>query len=115
MRSKRRVLLHRKLCLQACEIAVDRGERKHLALIPVAQQTIAACDVAIDNDLVPFLGMADIVDRHVVVLAPEEGYRIEGLALAQHVARGGLSLTLGNHPMLNADIFARTRVGPARD
>src|SRR6202022_2290506 len=88
MRSKRRVLLHRKLGLKACEIAVNRGHREQPALVRVEQQTVARCDVAVDGDLVPFFGMADVVDRHVVMLAPEERYGVEGLALPQHVARG---------------------------
>jgi len=33
----------------------------------------------------------------------------------QHVARGGLSLTFGNHPMFDPDVFAGMRIGPARD
>src|SRR5580700_2127646 len=99
MQSKRGVLFHRKLGLEACEIAVDRGDRQQLALASVAQQAIAPGDVAVDGDLVPFLGMADIVDRHVVMLAPEEGYRRKRLTLPQHVARRGLSLALGDHPV----------------
>jgi len=59
--------------------------------------------------------MTDIIDRHVVVLAPEKRYRIECLALSQHVARGGLSLTFGNHPMFDPDVFAGMRDRPARD
>src|SRR5260370_9758495 len=115
MPSKCGVLFHRKLGLEACEIAVNRGDRQQLALAPVAQQAIAPRDVAVDGDLVPFFGMADIIDRHVVMLAPEEGYRLKSLAIPQHVARRGLALTLGDHPALAPDIFARMRVGPTRD
>ena len=49
------------------------------------------------------------------MLAPEEGHRVERLALSQHVVCGGLSLALRHHPMLDADILTRMRVGPARD
>src|SRR5229473_1780006 len=63
--------------------------------------------------LVPPFGVTDIVDRHVVMLAPEERHRIENLALPQHIARGGLSLTLGHHPMLDPDVLPGVRVGPA--
>src|SRR4029077_21031626 len=64
---------------------------------------------------VPGLGVADIIDRHVVMLAPEERHRREGLASAQHAERGGLALALGDHPMLDADGAAGVRIGPARD
>src|SRR5437588_315242 len=61
------------------------------------------------------IGMADIVDRHVVMLAPEERHGIEDFALAQHVARGGLALALRHHPMFDADVLAGMRIGPAGD
>jgi len=41
MRSERRVPLHRKLGLQACDITVDRGDREELSLALVAQEAIA--------------------------------------------------------------------------
>src|SRR5207237_4560118 len=59
--------------------------------------------------------MADIIDRHVVMLAPEERYRVEDFALSQHVARGGLTLAFRHHPMLNPDVLLGMRIGPARD
>ena len=49
------------------------------------------------------------------MLAPEEGHGVEGLALAQHVARRGLALALGHDPVLDADRLAAVRIGPARD
>src|ERR1700724_4137800 len=115
MPSKCSVLFHRKLGLEACDIAVNRGDRQQLALAPVAQQAIAPRDVAVDGDLVPFFGMADVINRHVVMLAPEEGYRRKSLTLPQHVARRGLSLALGEHPVLDPDMFAPMRVWPTRD
>src|SRR4029453_16630914 len=64
-----RLSLHRDLFLEACDVAVDRrrGERASAEL--VAHQAVPAGDVAVDHELVPLLGMADIVDGHVVVLA----------------------------------------------
>src|SRR5258705_38277 len=81
----------------------------------VLQQTIFRRDVAVDGNLVPCLGVADIIDRHVVVLAPEKWHGVECLALPQHIARGGLALAFGHHPMLDPDILAGMRIGPARD
>src|SRR2546423_10944760 len=63
--------LHCHFRLQACEIAVDRCHREHAAAALVAQQAILAGDAALHCDLVPFLGMADIIDADVVMLAPE--------------------------------------------
>src|SRR6478672_8298290 len=82
-RLRLRTPLHRKLGLEACEIAVDRSHRKHPAFALVFQQAILRGDIAVDGDFVPLLGVADIIDRHIVMLAPEERHGIEGLALAQ--------------------------------
>src|SRR3954462_11716586 len=57
--------------------------------------------------------MADVPDRDVVVLAPEERHRLETLLAAQDVARRGLSLPLRHHPVFHADAAATTRIGPA--
>ena len=80
-----------------------------------AHQAILAGNIALDVELVPFLGMADIVDRNVVVLAPEERNGVKFLAPPEHVERRGLSLALGDDPMLDANRLAAMRVGPARD
>src|SRR6185312_7172404 len=69
-------LLHRKLRLEAVDVAVDRGDGEHASLGLVAQHAVAPLDVAVDGDLVPFLGVADIIDRHVVMLAPEERHGV---------------------------------------
>src|SRR6516164_4879550 len=86
--------LHRHLGLQARDITVDRrdGERPSARL--VAHDAILGRDIAIHRDLVPLFGVADIVDRNVVVLAPEERYRLELLVMAEHVQRRDLALAL---------------------
>src|SRR5438876_11515374 len=83
-RSERR-LLHLKLGLEACEIAIDRSHRKNAALALVLQPAILCRDLAIDGNLIPCLGMTDIIDRHVVMLAPEKRHGAECLLLAQHI------------------------------
>src|SRR3546814_12322216 len=45
--------------------------------------------------------------------APEERHGIERLASAQHVACRGLPLALRDNPVLDADLLAGVRVGPA--
>jgi hypothetical protein len=59
--------------------------------------------------------MADIVDRHVVMLAPEEGDRVKRLPLAEHAAGGVLTHPLGHHPMFYPNPFATAGLDPARD
>ena len=66
------------------------------------RQSLAG-DVAFDLERVPAFGMADIVDRDVVMLAPEERHGGEILALAQHVARRVPGPGARHHPMLHAD------------
>src|SRR5665811_914569 len=112
---KHRLTLHLHLGLQACEIAEYRSDGEHPPLAFVFQQAILRLDIAVDRNLIPLLGVTNIINWHVVVLAPEERHRIEFLALTQHAERGDLSLALRDHPMFHADIFAGIRVGPARN
>src|SRR6267154_285330 len=110
-----RRLLHRQLGLKIFAVAEYRGDGEHASFVLESQQAILGIDIALDRDLVPLLGVADVVDRYVVVLAPEERHRVESLAKTEHVACRGLALTFGHHPMLNANVRAGMRVGPARD
>ena len=73
----RHIAFHLQLGFQAREIAEYRGDGKHPPIAPVSQQTIPCLDIAVDRDFIPLLGMADIIDRHIVVLAPEERHRVE--------------------------------------
>src|SRR5262249_18107543 len=107
--------LHRGFLLEILDVTEDRGCRQHFAIAAKAHQAIASVDIALDVEAVPFLRVTDIVDRHVVMLAPEERHLTKALSLVKHVAGGSLPLTLGNDPMLNAQIFAGMRIGPARD
>src|SRR5262245_66480110 len=59
--------------------------------------------------------MPDVVDRHVVVLAPEERNFGKSLLLAENVARCRLTLPLGHDPMLDSQILAGMGLGPSRD
>ena len=60
------------------------------------------------------LGMADIVDRNIVVLAPEERNGVESFMSPEHVEGRGLSLAFREDPMLDANSLAGVRVRPAR-
>ena len=59
--------------------------------------------------------MADVVDRDVVMLAPEKRDGVEAFAMSQHVARGDLALALSDDPVFDADPLAGPPIGPARD
>ena len=59
--------------------------------------------------------MAHVVDLRVVVLAPEERHRVERFPRSEDIARRGLALTFGNHPVLDSDLTPRMWVRPARD
>src|SRR5262249_9899468 len=107
--------LHCRFFSEAIDIAEDRGHREHLAVVTIAYQAVARFDVALDVEIVPRLGMADVVDRHVVVLAPKERNLGKSLSLAENVARRRLTLPLGHDPMLDPQSLAGMGIGPARD
>src|SRR3974377_184509 len=77
---------------------------------PRASRSIAAA-----LDRIPFLGVADIVDRHIVMLAPEKRHGAVRRLLANHVERRGLTLALGDDPVLDADALTHIGIGPARN
>ena len=89
---------------KAREIAEDRRDGACAAVLFVTDQAIPRFDVAIDLDRVPRFRMADIIDRDIVVLAPEKRHGIELLAAAQHVDRRCLPLPFRDGPVLNTDI-----------
>src|SRR5215467_14836376 len=59
--------------------------------------------------------MADIIDRHIIMLAPEERHCGVALAPAEHVACRGLALPLGDNPVFDPQPLAAVRIGPAGD
>ena len=82
--------LHRKFRLKTCDVATDRSHRQNASAELESHEAIPGGRVALDHRLVPALGVADIVDRQIVMLAPEERRRGEFLARAQQIARGGI-------------------------
>src|SRR5688572_17521385 len=107
--------LDRRFRLQAGEVPPDGHYRERPALRHEAGRAVAACEVAREDDVVPLLGVPDVTERHVVVVAPEERHGVEAPPSAEDVPRGGLSLPFGDDPVLDADALGRVRVGPARD
>src|SRR5436309_14085150 len=113
--SPHRRLLHRELGFQVVEIAIDRRHREYAAGAAIAQQTILGFDVALDRNRIPLLRVANISNRHVVVLAPEERHRVEALVEPEHVERRGLALALSHHPVLDPDAPAAIPIRPPAD
>ena len=103
-RSARRLSRSRPIVVTA---SVPGTDERHAA--------VALLDRSLDDERIPALGVTDIRDRHVVVHAPEERHRIEGLLAPEHVQRGSLALTFGDHPMLDTDLLAAVRIRPRRD
>src|SRR6185312_471043 len=69
--------LHLHPRLKAIFIAIDRSDGHDPAVQFVAHDAIALHYVAIDIYCVPLLGVTDIIDGDVVVLAPEKRCRCE--------------------------------------
>src|SRR5690348_12937501 len=76
---------------------------------------VAVADIALDFDLLRPGSMADIADRHSILLGPEEWRRIERRLLPQHVRRRDLALPLGDRPMLDPRRLCGEWVGVRRD
>src|SRR5579872_299375 len=108
-------LFHRDLGIETGDVAVDRGHREHAPAVLVEDQAVLRADIAVNGDFIPLFGVTDIIDRHVVMLAPEERHRVEHLALPEHIARRGLALPLRDHPMFDANGLARMLVRPTGD
>src|SRR5438132_223224 len=100
---------------QRLNITTDGGDGDNLAVLLVADQTIAIGNAPVDFDRVPRPGVADIADGYVVVLAPEERNAREGLPKAEHVLRRDLPLALRHDPMFDAPRFSRVQVEPLSD
>ena len=65
----RRVSFHRYLGLEAFEVTEDRGDGEHAPIALEPQDTVLRGNITLNRELIPLIGMADIVDRDVVVLA----------------------------------------------
>src|ERR1700687_5061749 len=114
-RSRACLALQTHLGLKAVKIAEDRGDREGAPRTAHAHQAVLAGNITLDDKIVPPLGMTDVVDGNVVVLAPEKGNRIVGLAGAKHVESRRLSLPLRHDPMLDANGLTSVPIRPTRD
>src|SRR6185369_10641299 len=94
MASSYAVALHLDFGLEVRPVAADRGDGQPPPLVGEADRRIVRVERAVDAYVVPVLGVADVADGHVVVLAPEERHGVERLVAAQDVPRRRLSLAL---------------------
>src|SRR5260221_703436 len=106
--------LHLRLRVEAVFITEDRGHGERLVAAHEAHGYVVFARIAVDIDTVPLLGVADVIDAHVVVRAPKERSLRERLARAEHVSGGRLAVPLREHPVLDANPVTRVRIGPAR-
>src|SRR3954451_18030789 len=89
----------RQLRFEARAIASDCRDGERRLTLEEPYRRIVRLERAIDLHPVPSFGMADVSNRDVVVLAPEERHGRERLASAPHVWPGVLRLLFGHDPV----------------
>src|SRR6185369_1439212 len=104
---------HRRLSAQTLEIARNRCDGASAAIFLVGYSAITRIEASVHLNSIPLLSVTDVIDRHVIMLAPEEGDRIELVATAEHILRRGLALSFGDYPMFDANSFPGVRIRPA--
>ncbi len=104
---------HHGLSPQALEISRDGYSGESATAFLVRYGTIARIETPIDLDRVPLLGVAHVIDSHVIVLTPEEWNSVKLFATAKNILSCHLSLALSDHPVLDANSLAGVRIWPA--
>ena len=100
------------LSLQALEISRDGDSSESTTAFLVHYGTIACIEAPIDLDSIPLLGVASVIESHVVVLTPEKWNSVKLFATTKNILSCYLSHALSNHPVLDANSFAGGRIGP---
>jgi len=98
---------------QVGQIPTDRRDGQGAFAFTVAHRTVVRTQRSFNYDGIPFVGMPDVVDCDVVVLAPEEWGCSEWLTRTENVPRRDLSLALRYDPVLHPDPLTRVRIGPS--
>jgi hypothetical protein len=75
------LMLHHNFGLKTLEVAKDRSDSCHASVPFEAEKAVFVHDIAVDLDLIPGFRVTDIIDRDVIVLAPEERHLGERRAL----------------------------------
>src|SRR5690242_16340392 len=91
---------------QTVPVTTDCRHGELPAVTPKTDRAVMRGRITVNVQPVPPLGVADIGNRRVVVLTPEEWHRVEAFAQAEHVAGSNLTLALRDDPVLNADVLS---------
>src|SRR5262245_24995682 len=90
--------------------------RCHLPAVElVYDRAVALLELSLDLDFVPALRVADVHEGEIVLVGPEEGDGVEALTAPEDVSGRGLSLALGDDPVLHANALPSVRIRPAGD
>jgi hypothetical protein len=104
---------HRQLSADRIFVALNGKDSEIAARAAEADEAIPMSEIALDKRLVPCLRMADIADRKVEMLRPEEWDHHKRLVFTQHIRGRNLALPLSDNPMFNANVLASMGIGPA--
>jgi len=91
--------------LQIFKIASNPRYRSDAVACLEFDRAIQRIQIAFETNRTPMFGMAGIVDRCVIVLAPEEVNNFERNLVAEDVFGHGLSLAFCDDPMFYADLL----------
>jgi hypothetical protein len=64
-------------------------------------------DIALDNDFIVADGVADILNRLIIMSSPEEGSVAVWNEFTKHIKSSIGTLIHSMNPMLNSDVFTR--------
>src|SRR5690349_10940581 len=106
--------LERRLDRETLPIPADRRDRQHAARTTVDDHGITFLGAAYQVSRVPRVGVPDVRQPDVVVLAPEERHIPERCSEPEHVMGDSLTLALSHDPMLDANRRAEPGLGIAR-
>jgi hypothetical protein len=93
---------------------VNQRHGQFSAVVSKRDSTIVSVvvELSFEHGLVPPFGVSDVRQAEIILLGPKEWHGLEPLSSPKHVASGGLSLTLGDYPMLHPDALAREPIRP---
>ena len=100
------------LALKAFQIAGNGSNGEGLSTMFIRYGAVEFREAAVDLNCIPSLGVAHVIDPHVVVLAPEKGHSVESFALAEDIFCGYLALTFRDDPVLDTYFLSRVQVWP---
>jgi hypothetical protein len=105
----------RRTLLERSPVSLHGRNRQKPSPLDKAHKSVAACKIALDLQIVPACSMPHVPNRKIEMLGPEERHRDVALAMAQHIEGGGLALSLGHYPMLDANPSTAVAIGPESD